>query len=75
MLYFFKNDKIHTVASHSFSHWLLAHSYLVYLSSSASSCFSSSDCCQLMSEPAYGFVLIDYITSNLDGQTDKSQLL
>ncbi|XP_034046902.1 coatomer subunit zeta-1-like [Thalassophryne amazonica] len=26
-----------------------------------------------MSEPAYGFVLFDYITGNLDGQTDRNQ--
>lgn len=36
---------------------------------------SFSDWCQLMSEPAYGFVLFDYITGNLEGQADKSQQL
>nr|XP_029136543.1 coatomer subunit zeta-1-like isoform X2 [Labrus bergylta] len=30
---------------------------------------------RLMSEQAYGFVLFDYITGNLEGQTDKNQLL
>ncbi|CAJ1076690.1 coatomer subunit zeta-2 isoform X2 [Xyrichtys novacula] len=30
---------------------------------------------RLMSEQAYGFVLFDYITGNLEGQTDRSQLL
>lgn len=30
---------------------------------------------KLMSEPAYGFVLFDYITGNLQEQTDRSQLL
>lgn len=38
-------------------------------------CVSVSDWCQQMSEPAYGFVLFDYITGNLEGQTDKSQPL
>ncbi|XP_070403095.1 coatomer subunit zeta-2 isoform X3 [Nothobranchius furzeri] len=30
---------------------------------------------RLLSEPAYGFVLFDYITGNLEAQTDRSQLL
>lgn len=42
---------------------------------SPSPCLSSPDWCQLMSEPAYGFVLFDYITGNLEGQTDRNQLL
>lgn len=33
------------------------------------------DCCQLLSEPAFGFVLFDYITGNLEGQADKTQQL
>lgn len=48
--------------------------YLPHLSVSPSPCLSS-DWCQLMSEPAYGFVLFDYITGNLEAQTDRSQLL
>lgn len=72
-----QNDSIkaHTEASLSFSLWLLVYSYLLYLSFSPSPGLSSSDWCQLMSEPAYGFVLFDYITGNLEGQADKSQLL
>lgn len=35
----------------------------------------STDWCQQMSEPTYGFVLFDYISGNLEEQTDKSQLL
>ncbi|XP_051905766.1 coatomer subunit zeta-2 isoform X2 [Hippocampus zosterae] len=30
---------------------------------------------RLVSEPAYGFVLFDHITGNLQAQTDKNQLL
>ncbi|XP_061555580.1 coatomer subunit zeta-2 isoform X5 [Phycodurus eques] len=30
---------------------------------------------RLVSEPAYGFVLFDHITGNIQAQTDKSQLL
>lgn len=67
-----------TVASYSFvswSPWLLTSSYMFYLSFSPSPCVAASDWCQLMSEQAYGFVLFDYITGNLEGQADKSQRL
>uniref|UniRef100_A0A8C7YYC4 Coatomer subunit zeta n=1 Tax=Oryzias sinensis TaxID=183150 RepID=A0A8C7YYC4_9TELE len=30
---------------------------------------------RLLSEPAFGFVLFDYITGNLEGQADKTQQL
>ena len=42
---------------------------------SLSSSSSSPGGGQLVSEQAYGFVLFDYITGNLEAQTDRSQLL
>lgn len=64
-------------ASHSFS---LTHFTLLFLSFSISlSMFpcllSVSPWWQQVSEPAYGFILFDYITGNVEGQADKSQLL
>lgn len=65
--------------------WKDTEIHTVFLSSSclllpalpffSSPCLLSSDWCQQMSEPAYGFVLFDYISGNLEGQIDKSQLL
>lgn len=63
------------VAPFSFFDLLLAFSSLFYFSSCPSPSLSSSDWYQLMSEPAYGFVLFDYITGNVEAQTDRSQLL